>query len=182
MADISAIFFILLIIAIAFPSMLVVWWLLFPSLIARAQTRAEKSLTRSFWLGLVIVIAITIPIIVLMALPFGPAKFFGWVLLAASLALSSIGSAGIAAHLGERLKHAGNNYTPLSAFIRGAVILELATFFPILGWLFIWPLALITAFGATGFALLNWMPREKAVNKETGTQVEVESQYAVRNT
>lgn len=161
MADISAIFFILLIIAIAFPSMLAVWWLLFPNLISRAQTRVEKSLAQSFWLGLVVVIALTIPIIVLMALPFGPAKFLGWVLLAASLALSSIGSAGIAAHLGERMKQAGNKYTPLSAFIRGAVILELATFFPVLGWLFIWPLALITAFGATGFALLNWMPREK---------------------
>ena len=170
MADISAIFFILLIVAIAFPCMLAVWWLLFPSLIARAQTRVAQSLGRSFWLGLIILIAVTIPIIVLMALPLGPAKFLGWVLLAAALALSSIGSAGIAAHLGERLKRAGNHYTPLNAFIRGAVILELATFFPILGWLFIWPLALITAFGAMGFALLNWMPREKTVrNLEPST-------------
>lgn len=168
MADISALFFLLLIIAIAFPCMLAVWWLLFPSLIARAQTRVEQSLGGSFWLGLTIVVALTIPIIVLMALPFGPAKFLGWVLLAASLALSSIGSTGIAAHLGARLIHAGNQFTPLNAFVRGAVILELATFFPVLGWLFIWPLALITAFGATGFALLNWMPRVKA-EKDTGT-------------
>ena len=161
MADISAIFFILLIISIAFPSMLAAGWLLFPSVVARAQTHIEKTLARTFWLGLVIVIALTIPIVVLMALPFGPAKFFGWILLAVSLALSSMGSAGIAAHLGEQMKRTGTHYTPLSAFIRGAVILELATFFPILGWLFLLPLALITAFGATGFALLNWMPREK---------------------
>ena len=161
MADISAIFFILLVISIAFPSMLAAWWLLFPALIARAQTRVEKTLARSFWLGLVIVIVVTIPIVVLMALPFGPAKFLGWILLAVALAFSSIGSAGIAAHLGERMKQAGNNYRSLNAFIRGAVIPELATFFPVLGWFFIWPVALITAFGATGFALLNWMPREK---------------------
>ena len=160
MADISAIFFILLIISIAFPSMLAAWWLLFPSVVARAQTRIEKTLARTFWMGLVIVIAVTIPIVILMALPFGPAKFLGWILLAASLALSSIGSAGIAAHLGEQMKRTGTQYPPLNAFIRGAVILELAIFFPILGWLFLWPLALITAFGATGFALLNWMPRE----------------------
>lgn len=170
MADISAIFFILLIIAIAFPSMLAAWWLLFPSVVARAQTRVEKTLARTFWLGLVIVIALTVPIIILLALPFGPAKFIGWVLLAASLALSSIGSAGIAAHLGERMKQIGNNYSPLNAFVRGSVVLELAAFFPVLGWFFLWPLALITAFGATGFALLNWMPRGN-VNKETGTQV-----------
>jgi len=162
MADISAIFFILLIISIAFPSMLTAWWLLFPSVVARAQTRVEKTLSRTFWLGLVIVIALTIPIVILLALPFGPAKFLGWILLAGSLALSSIGSAGIAAHFGERMKQTGNNYSPLSAFLRGSIILELAAFFPVLGWFFLWPLALIIAFGATGFALLNWMPREKA--------------------
>ena len=161
MADISAIFFILLIISIAFPAMLSAWWLLFPALITRAQTRIEKSLARSFWLGLVIVIALTIPIVILLALPFGPAKFIGWILIAASLALSSIGSAGIAAHLGERMKPAGNSYTSLGAFVRGSVVLELASFFPVLGWFFLLPLALITAFGATGFALLNWLPREK---------------------
>ena len=161
MADISAIFFILLIISIAFPAMLAAWWLLFPNLITRAQTRVEKTLARTFWLGFVILIVVTIPIIILMAMPFGPAKLIGWILLAVSLALSSIGSAGIAAHLGERIKSTGTTLTPLNGFIRGAVILELAAFFPILGWLFLWPIALITAFGATGFALLNWMPREK---------------------
>lgn len=169
MADISAIFFILLIISTAFPAMLTAWWLLFPSVVARAQVRVEKTLSRTFGLGLVIVIVLALPIFILLALPFGPAKFIGWVLLATSLAFSSIGSAGIAAHLGERMKQTGNNYSPLNAFLRGSVILELAAFFPVLGWLFLWPLALITAFGATGFALLNWMPRQN-VNKETSTQ------------
>jgi uncharacterized protein involved in cysteine biosynthesis len=162
MADISAIFFILLTLGVAFPAMLAAWWLLFPNLITRAQTRIEKSLSSTFRFGLVIVIALTIPIIILFALPFGPAKFLAWILLIASLALSTIGSTGIAAHLGDRMKNASNNLTTLGAFIRGAVVLELAAFFPAIGWLFLLPIALITAFGATGFALLNWMPREKA--------------------
>jgi len=170
MADISAIFFILLIIGIAFPAMLTAWWLFFPSVIQRAQTRVEKTLSQSFWLGLVVLIALTIPIVILLALPIGPAKFLGWILLAASLAFSSIGSAGIAAHLGDRLTQQ-SNISPLGGFVRGAVVLELAVFFPVIGWLFIWTIMLITAFGATGFALLNWMPREKTVNKETSTQV-----------
>ena len=170
MADISAIFFILLIISLAFPAMLTAWWLLFPSVVARAQVRVEKTLARTFGLGLIIFIALALPIVILLALPFGPAKFIGWILLAASMAFSSIGSAGIAAHLGERMKQTGNNYSPLSAFLRGSVVLELAALFPVLGWFFLWPLAIITAFGATGFALLNWMPREN-VNKEANTQV-----------
>ena len=161
MADISAIFFILLIIGVAFPAMLTAWWLLFPALIARAQTRVEKTPWQTFWMGVGIVIALTIPIVILLALPFGPAKFFGWILIGASLAISSIGSAGIAAHLAARLSKQGN-VTPLSGFVRGAVILELAAFFPLIGWLFVWIPALIVAFGAMGFALLNWTPREKA--------------------
>lgn len=181
MADISAIFFILLIISIAFPAMLAAWWLLFPSMITRARIRVEKTLARTFWLGLVILIVVTIPIILLMAMPFGPAKFLGWILLAVSLALSSIGSAGIAAHLGERMKHAGNDYTPLGAFIRGAVVLELAVFFPIIGWLFVWPLILITAVGATGFALLNWLPREKTQITSAATSAPANSPISTQS-
>jgi hypothetical protein len=76
------------------------------------------------------------------------------------LAVSSIGLAGIAAHLGARLIRQ-SNISALSGFVRGSVILELAAFFPVLGWFFIWPLLIIMAVGATGFALLNWKPREK---------------------
>ena len=172
MADISAIFFILLILGIAFPAVLTTWWLLFPSIVARAQTRVEQTLTRTFWLGLVVLIALAIPIVILLAMPFGPAKFLGWVLLAVSLGLSSIGSAGIAAHLANRLAQQ-SQITSLGAFVRGTVVLELAAFFPIIGWLFLWPFLLITAFGATAFAFLNWMPREKTqtspVNTSTST-------------
>ncbi len=160
MADISAIFFILLILGVAFPAMLAAWWLLFPSLVTRSQLRLEKTRSRTFWMGLVVVVVLAIPIVTLLALPFGPAKFLGWILLAASLALSSIGSAGIAAHLADRVAQR-SNVTALGAFVRGAVVLELAAFFPVIGWFFLWPLLLITAFGATTFALLNWLPRER---------------------
>jgi hypothetical protein len=160
MADISAIFFILLIIGVAFPAMLTAWWLLFPSVVARAQARVERTPWGTFGMGLVLLVVLTIPIIVLLALPFGPAKFAGWILLAAALAVSSVGSAGIAAHLGTRLTRQ-SSISALSGFVRGSVILELAAFFPVLGWFFIWPLLIIMAFGATGFAFLNWMPLEK---------------------
>ncbi|MBI5353148.1 MAG: hypothetical protein HZB50_10960 [Chloroflexi bacterium] len=161
MADISAIFFILLIISVAFPSMLTLWWLLFPPLVARAQVRVEKTLGGTFWMGLGVMIALAIPIVILLVLPFGPAKFLGWVLLAASFAVSSIGSAGISSHLSEQMKRAGSVFSPLAGFIRGAVILELTSFLPVIGWFFLLPIAVIISFGAASFALLNWMPREK---------------------
>jgi hypothetical protein len=140
--------------------MLTAWWLLFPVVIGRAQARLEKTPMQAFWLGLVLVTAVAIPVLILLALPVGPAKLIGWTVLAATFALSSIGAAGIAAHLGNRLM-VRSNVTALGGFIRGAVVLQLAAFFPVIGWLFIWPGMLIVAFGATGFALLNWLPREK---------------------
>jgi hypothetical protein len=160
MADISAIFFILLIVGVAFPALLTAWWLLFPTVVERARVRVERTPMQSFWMGILIVIVASVPTFILLALPFGPAKFVGWILLAASLALSTVGSAGIAAHLGTRLARQ-SNFSALGGFVRGSVVLELAAFFPVLGWFFIWPLLLIMAFGATGFALLNWLPREK---------------------
>ncbi len=160
MADISAIFFILLIIGTAFPAMLTAWWLLFPSLVARAHSRVEKTPWSAFWLGLILMIAVTLPIVILLALPFGPAKFIGWILLGAAFAISTIGAAGIAAHLGARLsKH--SSVTPLNGFICGAVILELAAFLPVIGWLFVWIPLILISLGVTGFALLNRSPREK---------------------
>lgn len=180
MADISAIFFILLIVGVAFPAMLAALWLFFPALISRAQTRVEKTPWTTFWMGLGVSIAVTIPIIILFALPFGPAKFFAWVSIGAVLAISAIGSAGIAAHLGNRLSSNGN-FSPLSSFVRGAVILELAAFFPLIGWLFVWIPMLIMAFGATTFSLLNWKPREKNINTETSRQVNMEASNPVSN-
>ena len=158
MADITAIFGILVSIGIAFPGMLTAWWLLFPATVERARARVEQTPWACFWAGLFVTVAVAIPIMILMSLPVGGAKFMGWVLLATALTVSSLGSAGISAHMGRRIAR-GSSLSPLGGFVRGAVVLELAAIFPVLGWLFIWPLALIVAFGATAFALLNWMPR-----------------------
>ena len=162
MADMSAIFFVLLILGTAVPATFVGWWLLFPNLVRRAQTRLEATPWKTFWLGVAVFIALLIPIFILLALPFGPAKFLGWMLIGGALALSSIGCAGLAALIGARLQSHGS-FSALGSFVRGAVILELAAFLPIIGWLFVWIPSLLLALGATTFALLNWNPKEKPV-------------------
>ena len=162
MANMTAIFFVLLILGTAVPATFVGWWLLFPNLVRRAQTCLEATPWKTFWLGVAVFIALLLPIFILLALPFGPAKFLGWMLIGGALALSSIGSAGLAALIGSRLQPHGN-FSALGGFGRGAVILELAAFRPIIGWLFVWSPSLLLALGATTFALLNWSPREKKV-------------------
>lgn len=163
MADVSAIFGALLIFGIAFPGLLSAWWLLFPAIVARAQTRLEKTPWQCFWFGGVITAAAVIPIVILLVLPFGAAKFLGWAMILGLLSVSSLGAAGIAAKMGARLAEQ-STANPAAAFLRGAIALELAVFFPIIGWLLVFPLTIVTALGATGFALLRWIPQEKNVS------------------
>jgi hypothetical protein len=158
MADISAIFGSLLIFGIAFPGLLMTGWLLFPASVGRARARLELTPWRCFWFGLIMTVLAAIPIIILLALPFGPAKFLGWVLLFLILAVSVLGSAGIVLNMSESLMRK-SNASPAVAFLMSAIVLELAVFFPLIGWFLVFPGILVSALGATGFALLRWAPR-----------------------
>ena len=161
MADITAIFFILMLIGIAYPALLSAWWMLFPAAVERARTRLERTPWASFWLGVVVAIFFLIPILILLNLPAGFAKFLGFVGLGVMLVLSSIGAAGQASRFADKLNRLGN-FSQIGAFIRGAVILELASVFPILGWFVFFPIATLASLGAATFALFNWMPRTVA--------------------
>ncbi len=158
MADITAIFFILILVGIAYPALLTAWWLLFPSTVERARLRLERTPMQSFWLGGIALAAFLLPILILLNLPSGFFKFLGWIFIAVMLVFSSLGAAGLAARFADRLNRLGS-FSPLGAFIRGAVILELASFFPVLGWFVFLPLAIVTTLGASAFALLRWMPK-----------------------
>ena len=162
MADISAIFFIILIIGVAYPALLTAWWLLFPAAVDRARLRLERTPGRSFWMGLAAFLGFLFPILILLALPSGLFKFMGWVMIALMLTFSSLGAAGLAARFAERLNRLGS-FSPLGAHVRGAVVIELASFFPILGWFIFFPIATITTLGAAAFALLHWIPKPAAV-------------------
>ena len=166
MADISAIFFIILIIGVAYPALLTAWWLLFPAAVDRARLRLERTPAKSFWLGLAAFFAFLVIILTLMALPSGLLKFMGWVMIALMLTFSSLGAAGLASRFAEKLNRLGS-FSPLGAHVRGALVIELASFFPILGWFIFFPIATITTLGAAAFALLHWMPRTTSAAVQT---------------
>lgn len=162
MADVSGIFGILLSLGLVFPGLLTAWWLLFPATVERARVRLDRSPWPCFWLGGVLTAALVIPIVVLLALPLGPAKLAGWTLIFAALGIASLGAAGLAAKMAAQLEHRSPTTSPLSAFVRAAVVLELAAAFPLIGWLIVIPLAIVTSLGATAFALLRWAPARVA--------------------
>jgi len=157
MADISAIFGSLLIFGITFPGMLTAWWLLFPAVVERAQMRLDQNPWRCFWFGGILAAVGIILTMILLNLPSGLAKFLGWTMIVVVLTISSLGSAGIAAKMGARLAEKSGS-SPAASFIRGAIALDLAVFFPVLGWLLVFPLTVVVALGAAGFALLRRVP------------------------
>jgi len=179
MSDMITFFSSLLITGLAFPGMLTTWSLLFPNVIERARKRVERTPWATFWMGIAGTIAASVPIIILVALPFAPAKFFGWVGIFVALTFASLGAAGIAAQMGTRLaRRAKPEMSELASFLWGAVAFELAAIFPVLGWIVVIPLGIIVSMGAAIFAILNWMPKphlRPAPQSATETSIEVQS-------
>ena len=169
MADMTAIFFILLIIGIAYPALLSAWCLLFPTTVESARLRLERTPGKSFWLGLAALIGFLIPILILINLPSGFLKFLGFVTIGVMLVLSSIGAAGLASRFADKLNRLGN-FSAIGSFVRGAVIIELASILPVLGWFIFLPIAIVTSLGASVFALLNWNPKSTAPAVEVPAQ------------
>jgi len=159
MADVSAIFGILLLLAIVFPGLLTALWLLFPATVERARLRLDRTPWQCFWLGGVLTAVITIPVVILLVIGAGPAQFLAWAVVMISLAVASIGAAGLAAKMAERLAQ-NSSLSRAGAFVRGALALELAAGFPVIGWFIFLPLAVVLSLGATAFALLRWVPRQ----------------------
>jgi hypothetical protein len=162
MSDMIAIFGVLLIVALGFPALLLLVWLAFPATVARAQQRVAHTPLRCFWLGLAILLALTLPLLLLLSVP-GPGQFLGALLLILILTLATIGAAGVAAHVGGRVRgQLAPHATTPGGFLIGATALELAVAFPVIGWIVALPVLLLLALGATAFALLRWQPKRAA--------------------
>ncbi len=169
MADVSAIFGVLLFLGLTFPGYLTGLWLIFPATVERARLRLERTPWQCFWLGGVLTAALVIPIVVLIALPWAPVKFAGFALMFLALAMAGLGAAGLASKMGEHLARKAAGLSPAGAFVRGALALELAAALPVVGWFIVVPLATVLSLGATAFALLKWMPRAAPVTLPAGS-------------
>ena len=167
MADVYAVFGTLLALGIIFPGMLFAWWLMFPGFVGKASTRIESTPWRCLGLGIALAIPIGLTAAVLFAIALGPANFLGAVVLVGSLGFASLGASGLAAMMGRRLLPRSKENTSESAgFLRGAISLELAAAFPVIGWFIAIPLMVLCSLGAAAFALVGWMPQSGSITQE----------------
>ena len=175
MADMLAIFGLLLIIGLAFPALLTTVWLTLPGAVDRACQRITQTPRRCLGMGLVVLLLVGAPVAGLLTAPSAGAKVFGWLFIFLTLAAATIGAAGLAARLSQQMVERSNGrMSTLSSFLTGALALELAAVFPVVGWLTVLPIALLTALGATAFALLRWRPRSQAAPTPPLTPVTAE--------
>ena len=162
MADVYAIFGTLLALGISFPGMLTAWHLIFPTKVERAREKLQRTPWGAFWMGIGVTILAAFPITILLALPLGPAKLLGVLLILISLAVTNLGAAGLAAGMASRLSgHSSDEETTTAEFVKAAIALELAAAFPFIGWFLVLPIVIITSLGAASFALLGWGIKRK---------------------
>ena len=83
------------------------------------------------------------------------------------LGIGSIGGAGMARLLGNRLAPIARPNSTLTNLVRGAVVYEFACLVPFVGWFLFIPIAGITAVGAAAFALLGWIPKTTVISNQS---------------
>jgi hypothetical protein len=165
MADMYAIFGSLILIGLSYPALLTGWWLLFPERVEKTRLTISETPKKSFWIGLLSALIAAIPAMILFNLPSQFTQVLAWIWVVIVLAAASLGAAGLAAEIGLRMNWKNDGqFQSLGAFIRGAVLIELASVFPVIGWLLIIPFGTLISLGGTVRNIIK--KKEKSTNEE----------------
>ncbi len=173
MTDVYIVVFTLAGVLLSLPALLVALNLLLPKVTTNTAARLAKTPGRSFLLGIPVMAAFLIWIAVASQVPFGPVRATAFIAAIIGMGLGTVGAAGIARLLGERLKPISGKPSTLTSLVRGAVIYELACLFPIVGWFLFIPFASIMVVGAAVFGLLGWLPRSQ-IQQTDNTQPNIQ--------
>jgi hypothetical protein len=122
--------------------------LAFPARVRQIQERLVSSPGACLARGLGIVLLFLIIDVPLSQHPAGPLKLLSYILLAGLGTFAALGSAGIARLVGERIQGVGASMSPFASLTRGTILYVIAGFLPIIGWLFVTPIALLLSLGS----------------------------------
>jgi cadmium resistance protein CadD (predicted permease) len=126
-------------------------------LLPRQTERATNALTRSpgacFGGGLLVGVALLF-MFVLVHIPLQPVKLVGGMGALLLGAVLSIGAAGTARLMGQRIGDMADASSPFANLVRGSVVYSVAMGFPFIGWLIFLPFAVVFGLGAGAAAML----------------------------
>ncbi len=109
-------------------------------------------------IGLLIVFSIAVALI---QIPIGLVKLFAFGIMLSITAMLTVGAAGLAQLMGQRIGEMSGAKTSFGALVRGSLVYSLALFFPYIGWFLFAPLSGLCALGAGADAL--WPQRRTAI-------------------
>lgn len=136
-------------------------WLLFgalwPSAVQRAQDRIPRRPYSTFFVGLGVSLLFTALVAILGQANLAPPAL---IVSAFGLGWSLLGVSALARHVGSRLASPGD--PAWKPQLRGGVVLALSFLVPILGWLLLFPIALILGAGAATMAVFRRAPAAPA--------------------
>ncbi len=176
MTDVYIVVFTLIGILLSLPALLVALNLLLPKVTTNTATRLSKTPGRSFVLGVPVTAAFLLWITITSQIPFGAIRATAFLVAIVGMGLGTLGAAGLARMLGERIKPLSGPSSNLTSLVRGALVYELACLFPIVGWFLFIPLAGITVIGAAVFGVLGWLPRPQIQQTEQVTPTNLQTQ------
>lgn len=151
-ADTMAIFFVVLGVLIAFPSLWLLCSGLFPNFVLRTELAVHKGYWKSFFIGIPVIALSVILVAAVGKLPATFGQIGGILCFSFLMFFAQTGVAGLATHVGKRLRSPADIERPWKATLRGGIVLVLSYLLPLLGWFFILPLSLIIGAGSSARA------------------------------
>ncbi len=167
MADVYTVTFIIIGILLSVPALLVALNLLMPKVTQRAYTRLDRTPVKCFFLGLPVTGFMPIYSLAMFESNAGVLQGSAFIVAFLGLGIGSIGGAGMARLLGQRLTPIANPNSKLTNLTRGAVLYELACLVPIVGWFLFIPISAVMAIGAALFALVGWIPKPTVISNQS---------------
>lgn len=154
----------LILLGLSYPATLTAWWMLFPERVENARMKIVEEPRKSFWIGVLAAFVAAIPALFLFVIKAQLFQILGWIWLSVVLGFASLGAAGIAAELGLRVNWKNDGaFLSLGAYLRGALIWELAAALPLIGWLLVIPIGTLISLGG----IVRTFHREKTSQEDS---------------
>lgn len=155
MADTMAIFLVVLGFMLALPGLWLLCRGLWPNRVNYAALTCGKSLYKPFLAGLPVTLGALILASASKSMPGPVGSIWAGAIVCLYLMQASVGVAGLATCIGERLASPTDSGRAWRATLRGSIVLVLTYLLPILGWFVIIPASFIIGSGSAVLSLLN---------------------------
>jgi hypothetical protein len=155
LADTMAIFLVVLGFMLALPGLWLLCRGLWPNRVNSAALTCGKSLYKPFLAGLPVTLVAIILASAAKSMPGPLGSIWAGAIICLYLMQASVGVAGLATCIGERLASPADSGRAWRATMRGSIVLILTYLLPILGWFVIIPASFIVGSGSAALSLLN---------------------------